>query len=267
MKTIIAATDFTPSSVNACNYAAFLAEKMNCRLTLFNLFEAPLIHSNTGMFGITYSSQKRESTANSEKIVNKLRAQFPKLQVDYFVTDGPFEERLADFTTRHLVEAVVMGLKTKERITKFIYGTHGVALAGKINAPVIIVPDNYKHHKLNSVTVAVDNQEKLRKTPMTAFGRFMTKTGSKVKLVHVQTPSEFLEPGKTNLKIASVTLPVETIECKDIDEGIRSYCNKNKTDMVVVISRKHSVFYNFFSESHTKRVALASKVPVMSIHE
>ncbi|MGZ3898706.1 MAG: universal stress protein [Bacteroidia bacterium] len=267
MKTIIAATDFSASSINACKYAAFLAQQMNCRLTIFNIFEAPLIHSNVGMYGITYNSQRKESTVRSEKLVYKLAQEFPKIKIDFFVTAGEFKGQLEEFTSRHLVEAVIIGLKTKERISKFIYGTHGIKLAGKINAPVVIIPDTYKAHKLNNILVAVDNQEKLKKTSMIGFGRFIKQTGAKPRIIHIHTPAEFLEPSIEEIKINSVKFPIEIIKGKDIDGGIKSFCDKNKTDMVVIISRKHSVFYNFFSESHTKRVAFNSKVPVMSIHE
>lgn len=267
MKTIIAATDFSPSSVNACRYAAFLAQTIKCRLTIFNIFESPLIHSNVGMYGITYNSQRKESIVRSEKLTAKLEEEFPKIHVSFFVTAGDFKSELEDFAARHLVEAVIIGLKTKERFSKFIYGTRGIKLAGKINAPVIIVPDNYKSHQLGNVVVAVDNQEELRKTSMLAFGRFIKQTGAALRLIHIHTPDEFLEPAVEEIKINSTKFPIETIKCKNIDAGIKSFCDKNKSDLVVIISRKHSVFYNFFSESHTKRVAFSTRIPVMSIHE
>ncbi len=54
MKTIIVGTDFSQSSLNACQYAASLAQKLICKRSLFNLFEAPVIHSNTGKYEVSY---------------------------------------------------------------------------------------------------------------------------------------------------------------------------------------------------------------------
>jgi nucleotide-binding universal stress UspA family protein len=267
MKTIIAATDFTGSSFNACRYAAFLAAKMNCRVTLFNLFESPLIHSNMGMFGISYTAQRSQSVKHTSKLIEKLKTEFPGVTIEYFVTGGSFEEQLNKFTAKHLVEAVIVGLKTKELITKFIYGTHGVKLVGKINSPVIIVPDSYRAHKLNTVMLAIDNQENLVKTSLIPFARFVDKTRTKLNLLHVRTPSEFLQTAKLMIKLNGIKHEIETIEARDVDAGIKEYSAANKIDLVTVVSRKHSVFYNFFSESHTKKIALTSKVPVMSIHE
>lgn len=54
MKTIIVGTDFSQSSLNDYQYAAFLAQKAICKLLLLNLFEAPVNHSNTGLYEVFY---------------------------------------------------------------------------------------------------------------------------------------------------------------------------------------------------------------------
>ncbi|WP_432327069.1 universal stress protein [Mucilaginibacter sp. P25] len=47
MKTIIAATDYSPAAENAVTYAAALAKHFNYRLLLFNAFSLSLHESNT----------------------------------------------------------------------------------------------------------------------------------------------------------------------------------------------------------------------------
>lgn len=266
MKTIIAGTDFTPSSINACKYAALLAQKLNCKLTIFNMFEAPIIHSNTGLYGISYTSVRKDSQAKTQKLVALLSKLFPKLKIDLFVTSGAFSDELNTFSASHYVEAAVMGLETKTKFSKFIYGSHGVDIAGKIDAPVIIVPENYKTHKLSSVLLAVDNNEKLLKSSLEDFEIFLSKSKSKVHLLHVRTEDEIFEPVVTALKINGKKRNIEVIKAADIQDGIKKYCRQGDIDLIAIISRKHSLFYNLFVESNTKKVAFAAKVPVLSIH-
>jgi len=266
-KTIIAGTDFTASSVNACKYAAFLAQKIKCKLTIFNLFDSPIIHSNIGLYGIDYTTDRRTSEGKTIKLVLAIQKEFPDLKIDHFITSGSFKRELKEFTDHHLVEAVVMGLQAKNRISKFIYGSHGLNVAGKIDAPVIIVPENYKSHNLSNVLLAVDNEEKLRKSPLIGFVRFVKVAKSKLSLLHVRTEVELFPPQNTALKISEKRFPVNVIKAKDMEAGIKKYCADNKIDLVAVISKRHSVFYNLFTESNTKKVTFASKVPVMSIHE
>lgn len=267
MKTIIAGTDFTPASANACEYAALLAQKLNCKLIIFNLFEAPFIHSNVGLYGISYSEQKSESHENTSKFVKQLQLSFPKISIDYFVTFGGFKRELEKFITDHQIEAAVLGLSTKNKISKFIYGSHGVNIAGKITCPVIIVPSSYKNHKLTNVALAVDSNEKLIGSSLKGFGKFIENSKTKLSVLHVRTEDELFHPVKTTLKINGQTFSINEKRAKDLQNGIKKYCAITNCDMVAIISKKHSVFYDLFIESNTKKVAFAAKVPVISIHE
>ncbi len=267
MKTIIAGADFTASSENACKYAAFLAEKLQCKLVIFNLFEAPIIHSNVGLYGITYSAQKSESHKKAKQLIEQLKKQFPKIPIDYFSTFGGMKSELEAFVKAHRIEAAVMGLAAKDKISKFIYGSSGVNIAGKIDCPVIIVPSNYKKHSLSKVLLTVDNGEKLHRSSLSGFEKFLLHSKSKLKVLHVKTDEEFELSQFRTLKLADKTQKIDSIRSKDLQSGVKKFCAGAGFDLVAIISKKHSAFYNLFFESHTKKVAFASKVPVMAIHE
>lgn len=267
MKTIIAGTDFTSSSTNACRYAAFLAEKLNCKLILFNLFYEPMIHSNIGLFGISYENEKKRSEKKINKLISELKLSFPKINISQFVKSGSFSDELKDFSSAHQVEVAVMGLKTKDKISKFIYGSHGVDIAGKIEAPVIIVPERYKNHKLSEILLAVDNSEKLKKSTLRGFERLVKLTNSNVDLLYVRTPNELFIPVLQSIKINNVKKEVDIVKSKNINDGINRYRKKKSADLIAIVSKQHSIIYNMFSESHTKKIAFDAKVPVMAIHE
>lgn len=267
MKTIIAGTDFSASSINACQYAAMLAQKLGCKLTIFNLFEAPVVHSNVGLYGFSYDSIRKASKEKTGKLISQLNRHFPGLTIEAFTTTGVFKDQLKYFTKEHHVLATVMGLEAKERISKFIFGSHGVSLAGKIECPVIIVPSRYRKHELSKILLAVDNNEKLLKSPLKKFESFVAQTKSKLDIVHVRTPMEIFKPKKSALKFNGKNLTIDVLDSKNLEDGIKKKCAITRSNMIALISKKHSVFYNFFSESNTKRIAFAAKVPVMSIHE
>ncbi|MDO8998627.1 MAG: universal stress protein [Bacteroidota bacterium] len=267
MKTIITGTDFTPSSINACRYAAFLAEKLNCKLTIFNMFEAPIIHSNMGLFGISYTTQRKVSENKAAKLISDLQKLFPKIKINELVTSGSFKNELENFTNAHQVELMVMGLAAKDRISKFIYGSRGVNIAGKINCPVVIVPEKYTKHKLSTVLLAVDNNEKLYKSSLKGFEKFLQKSKAKLNLLHIRTENEVFDPVMKTIKINGEKLPISVINARDMQDGMKKCCAPGKVDLVTIISKEHSVFYNLFVESNTKKVAFVAKVPVMAIHE
>ena len=268
MKTIIAGVDFSRSSYNATNYAAALAQKLNYKLVLFNMYDIPLIHSNSGLYFMSYDSIKRTSEQKLSGFHKKLQKHNPKTEIETFVTTGFFKTELAAFIKSHQVKLVVMGLSSKDRFSKFLYGSHSTDIAGKLSAPVIIVPDSFKAASFHKIVLSVDNKEKLHKSSLSAFENFAKETKADVSLLHIQTEDEILKSGQKDvLKINGKLKKIENLHAHNIEKGIGSYTKLKKVDLITIISRKHSVFYNLFNESNTKRIAFSSKVPVMAIHE
>lgn len=267
MKTIIVGTDFTPSSLNAGLYAAMLAQKLNCKLTVFNLFNIPVVHSNSGLYFVSYTAQKEHSKEKMKKFTSKIEKMFPGVQIETIVSSGSFKSEIENYVAKHRVEAVVMGLASKTKMEKFIYGSHSTDIAGRIKAPVIIVPEKYKKHQLKHALLSVDNTEKLYHSSLTEVGKFISDSGAKLQVLWIRTEDELFLPKQQTLKINEAIHKVNTVKSKEIEKGVVSYCRKNKSDLIIILSKKHSVFYDLFAECHTKKMAFASKVPVMAIHD
>lgn len=267
MNTIIVGTDFTISSLNACKYAALLAQKLNCKLTIFNLFEAPVMHLNSGIYGLSYISRRKKNETRINKVTDEILKLFPKLKIGQFVTSGSFSEELKKFTDTNQIEAAVMGLESKDKISNYVYGSHGVELAGKLNCPVIIIPKRYTDHQLARIMLVVDNNEKLVKSSLSNFERLVKQFKSKLTVLHVRTDNEIFDPVMGAIKINGKNYPIEIVTSKNIQGGVKKNCKKGDIDLVTIISKKHSAFYDFFRESNTKKLAFAAKVPIMAIHE
>lgn len=268
MKTIIAGVDFTQSSYNAARYAALLAEKLKCKLVLFNMFDVPLIHSNSGLYFMSYSSIRDTSEDKLHKFEARLQKEFPKLSINYFVTTGSFRDEISTFVNKHRVQYVVLGMAVKNRFSKFLYGSHSTDIAGKVNAPVIIVPEQYKVHRLKTIVMGVDNREKLHKASLKRFENFAKESGTSIKVLHVLTEDELFDHNKNqNIILNHKKHHIDVVSETTLERGMKKYSLDTKADLIAIISRKHSAFYNLFNETNTKNIAFASKVPVMAIHE
>ena len=267
MNIILAATDFTPSSLNACLYGAMLAKKLKCKLVVFNLSELPVAHANNGLYFISYNTLKENSDEKMLKTLQEIKQKFPKLPVQSLVISGGFKDEITRFLKQHKVQSVVMGLGAKTKLAKFIFGSHSTDIAGKLTAPVIIVPEKFKVHSAKNIILSVDNNEALSHQPLVPFEKMTGALHAKVKMLHVRTEDELFHPAKLQIQLHHKPHKVEAIFAKSIQEGVNLYRRKNNSDMVAVISKSHSSLYDLFAESTTKKIAFTSKVPVMAIHE
>lgn len=265
-KRILVGIDYTKSSENALNYALMLAERSNAQITLLHVFEFPIVHTNSGLYVVDYKAIKASDFAKLEKVKQKALQKFPKANIDCINTTDTIKEVVKDLAGKKKIDYVVMGLQTKDAISKFIYSTTGVSLSAKIDCPVIIVPEKYTKHELVHAAITVDNKESIKRKAVQKAVDFANLHQCNAKLIHVQTEDEFLLFKDKSSK-QKPTWDVTIVEAENFGKGITKYVKDNKTDLVVIFSHSHSVFYNLFNESNTKHITFSSKTPVMSIHD
>lgn len=262
MRNVIAGTDFSIASVNACRYAAMLAKQIGGKLTLFNLYDAPVVHENAELEKFEHDKNEKQM----EKLLAKLVDDFPDVNINYKLTHGAFIDELSELVKSTGHSILVFGLAPKSWFQRFVYGSHSTALAGKVNTPVIIVPSSYRDHRLKKAIVAVDAKSDIYNAPLKTFSRLLESTNVKLMAVHV-TGSD----GKANLPEKTISINeksfrINVVPSRSIEKGLNHFTEENNIDLITVLSKSHPVLENVFSESVTKRVAYTAKVPVLAIH-
>jgi len=75
MKTIIAATDFSPISLNAANYAADMARMTDAQLILFHVYAVPMTMSDIPVANYDVEQLESDATRFIERLKEKLGGQ------------------------------------------------------------------------------------------------------------------------------------------------------------------------------------------------
>ncbi|MFO0355871.1 MAG: universal stress protein [Sphingobacteriaceae bacterium] len=265
--TILVGIDYTKSSENALNYALHLAERFNTKVMLLHVFEFPVMHTNSGLYVVDYKAIKKHDLEKLEKVKAKALKNFPNATIECINTTDTLKSFIKDLASKKKVDYVVMGLQTKDKISKLLYSTTGVNLSTKIDCPIIIVPEKYTQHDLVHAVITVDNIHSIKKQNLDKALTFTKHYKCNSKLVHIQTQDEFMLVNHKNAQKEKAKWDVRTIQAEDFGKGIAKYIKDNKADMVVMFSHAHSVFYSLFNESNTKQIAFNAKIPVMAIHE
>lgn len=265
-KTILVGIDYTKSSDNALYYAVMLAKRNKASVMLFHIYETPVIHTYSGAYFISYKEMQGFNMARLNKYKAKLEAKFPRVNFETFATYKSFKAGVSDLIKSRRVHYVVLGLESKSKFSKFIYGTTGLEVVGKISCPVIIVPERYKEHRLTKMVLALDNQKTVESKLMQKVKDFSKNFKAEMNAVHIKTENEFMLIPQKKAETANKKWKVNSVEAKNFETGIFSYVKESKTDLIAVFSHSHSVLYNLFNESNTKLLAFKAKIPVMSIH-
>jgi len=264
---ILVGIDYSKSSENALQYALMLARKTPTKIILLHVFEFPIIHTNSGLYTMDYKAMKENDLARLSKVKEQALKKFPKAEIELLNTTDSIKSFVKDLASKKKIDYVVLGLETKSKISKFIYGTTGVNLSTRIDCPVIIVPESYKIHKLDKTVISVDNKETIKKRTADKAIGFTEQHGASHQMLYIKTEDDFLLIYEKNPKKQNKKWDIKTLEAKDFESGINKYMISNPTDMIVLFSKSYSALYRFFNETNTKVIAFQSKVPVMSIHK
>lgn len=267
IKTILVGIDYTKSSDNALQYAIMLAKRNKASVMLFHIYETPVIHTYSGAYFISYKEMQGFNLTRLNKYKAKIEVKHPGVNFETFSTYKSFKAGVSDLIRSRKVHYVVLGLESKSKFSKFIYGTTGLEVAGKISCPVIIVPERYKEHRLNKMVLALDNQKAVESGLMLKVREFAKRFKTNLSAVHIQTENEFMLLSHKKTNQVNKRWKINTVEAKDFESGIFAYAKNNKVDLITLISRSHSLMYNLFNESNTKQIAFKTKVPIMSIHD
>lgn len=266
-KTILVGIDYTKSSDNALLYASMMARKGNASILLFHMYETPVVHTYSGAYFISFNEMQGYNHAKLEKYKEKFIQKHHGLHVEIFATYKSFKTGVNDLIKSRKVHYVVLGLESKSRLSKFIYGTTGLDVAGKISCPVVIVPEKYKEHKLHKALLALDNSKSVEAKVMQKVDAFNKQFKMQKELVHFKTEEEFLLVSNAKANKVNKRWHVKVVEAENFEIGIQKYVKGNAIDLISVISHSHSLMYNLFNETNTKMIAFRSKIPVMSIHD
>lgn len=262
MKTILVGVDFTKSSENTINYAIEIAKKSEAKILLFHTLTTPVMHTTSGLVFIDNENlyKGEENKINELKI--KLSKKYPKIKFDIELTYDSIREKIKKLAIKNKISLAVLGLETKSRISKFIFGTTSADLTGKIDCPIITVPEKYKHHVIKKIIVAIDNKETISSHLSKRIHSTIKFLGAEVEYVHIKTEDE-LELGEKNRH----PFPITNIKSSNFQDGISTYAKKSKTDAIMLISHNYSAFHNLFLDSNSKKIILSSNIPVISIHK
>lgn len=262
MKTILVGVDFSKSAENTINYAIELAIKAEAKVLLFHVLTAPVVHTTSGLVFMDGKKFSKNDTKKIEDIQKQLSKKHPKLTIEIEISYDSIRERVNKLTKKNKISLAVLGLETKSKISKFIYGTTSADLTGKVDCPIITVPEKYKHHDIKKVLIAIDNKENISSGLSKRIHSTINFIGAKAEFVHIKTEDE-LELGEKNRHPFSVT----NIKASDFQTGISNYSKKSKADAIMLISHNYSAFHNLFIDSNSKKIILSSNIPVISIHK
>jgi len=278
MQAIIVPTDFSPNAYNAARYAIALATDFRAtKVVLYNAYQ-PYVSEDPEL-GLPYQTDMEEFKQISEdglmKMKDVLQPEMPssivlEYESDYNIITGG----VIDACKKYSADLIVMGITGGEsKLEETIIGSNAVNVSKDSKIPVIIVPAEAKYSGLKKILLAVDFKKVAETTPVAAIKKLLDGTNAQLDVLHVEIGTNENEAALDNEKNIFNDLFSEygpqynSIKGETFTDAINQFAVENKTDMIIVVPKKHNLFESIFKRSHTKALAFHSHIPIITIHE
>lgn len=272
MKKILAAVDFSEPSDNAALYALQLAGTVTGgSLTLYYVYESITAGSDGTPLLVDTEARKLVALNALEHLKQRIAAT-ASVPVEVVAEEGSLTTNLEKYVKRNAVDVVVMGITGSTKIEQLIIGSNTLNVINKDICPVLIVPATARYKKIETAVFATDLQRVEASTPLMVLKSFLNTFHPRLYAVHVTTehaavPDEYKkEKEKLSEMLKEYNPACYFLLEQDFTTAIARFSREYNADIIITVPRKHSFLKNLFTESHTKKLAYQSHLPILAIH-
>jgi nucleotide-binding universal stress UspA family protein len=275
MRTIIASTDFSASSLNAVNYAADMAAAIHAELIVLNVFNIPVAYHDGPVIVMPVERLREASEIDLDNVRSAiLERTAGKIIVHTKCRMGNITEELADICSTVKPFAVVIGTRGKTHLQKAIYGSNALSIIKHLSWPVICVPPGKEFgKKLSRICLACDFRDVIETVPAGAIHQFVKLFKAELHILNIDNKvcHSRVGPPEESFSLHQMFLQEKPqyhyAENDDIEDGINEFVQTNNMDLLITIPKKHGLFRKLFKGTHTSQLIKESPVPLLCIHE
>lgn len=262
MKTVIVPIDFSDTSLNAADYAArFLAGHYGVEIILYHCYDTELGEEN--------------SLENLGNLKNRLLDIAPLNITLLAEKTDDFLEELEKLARHRQADLVIMGITGgRSRTEQRFMGSNALKLTENKYIPVLIVPENSQYTGMKNVLLATDLQDVVSTTPTAPIKKILKEFNLNLHVINVNeehyielSEEARVERNKLEEMFSEYNPEFYFLRLFEIEEAINEFADDKNIDLVINVHREHSLFSRLFKNSHTKKLAFQSHVPLLVVHE
>lgn len=274
MKTILFPTDFSENAIHASEYAGLLASKYDANVVILNCYSAPIMEEYQPLYNINDFTIEMKNLA--EKRMNDFKEEFIKIsgldksRVSQKVDYGSVADVICEMAESINADMIVMGTKGASNTIEKWIGTIAQAVMKQAMCAVWIIPKKAKLNYPQKFLYAADLQEDEIGASQKLM-EFVKPFEANCKIIHINDKFELNVGHKVEVTINELkeefkdddNVFVRNIKRDDIVEGLETYIQTYKPDVLVLTLHDKSFFSEIFEQSITNHFVYHADFPIL----
>lgn len=276
MKTIIVATDFSASALNAARYAASLSKQLNLRqIVLYHSYELPIATE------IPFPEYQDDHALHEKSIASLLNLKSAIADFcaeDTLITmatdDSPITAALDLLSKQYPESFVAIGITGKSRGLTALIGSNTISIVKHSKIPVLVVPNESNYSMIKNVVLSCDLKDVTKCSPVLTIKEFVHALNAKLFLLNVDhneaqhfNPDTIAEQYNLHTLWDDETPEYHYTDNPDISLGIMEFAKQQQSGIVIIIAKTYGFFEGLFHKSVTRKLALNTQLPLLILKE
>lgn len=273
MKTILAPTDFSTSSLNAVNYAADLAHAINAKLVLLHAIPFPIAVSEISVPGDFIDDMIDNSQKDMDDLLEKVQTRTKgKISISTEIKIGTIEKEIENISAKERPLVVVMGIRSGKSFERALMGSSTFHIMNHVGFPTLIIPEGVQFREIKTIGMACDLKQVDDKLPYETIKEWLYLFKSNLEIIHIAGHNRDLKSNQTAESVAiqnwliSFKPRFHFLNGDDIAETLNEFVKMHPIDLLMVFPRKHGVF-GLFHKKTSKFFVTHNQLPILSIHD
>jgi nucleotide-binding universal stress UspA family protein len=273
MKTILAPTDFSTSSINAVNYAADLALSIKAKLVLFHSIPFPIAVSEISVPGDFIDDMMEVGQRDMDELYEKIQLRTKgRISVSTDIKIGTVEQEIEIISAIERPLAIVMGIRIGKSLERALMGSSIFHIMNHVGFPTIIVPENVQFNKINTIGMACDFKNVDEKLPFETITEWLTLFKPNLEIINIGKrdkdfkADQVAESTSLQTRLNAFRPHFNFLTSDNIAKELNEFVSTHPLDLLMVFPRKHGIF-NLFRKKNSKSIITHSPLPILSIHD
>jgi nucleotide-binding universal stress UspA family protein len=266
MENILVPFDFSNESNAALRAAAELAAKLNAKIYLLNVYEAP--EETNDMYSFS-----EEALISYKKLIDEVREKhlirlketiekstFLSPNIEPVTKRGFVYKEIIETVEELNIDLVVMGSKGTSTLEEYLIGTNVEKIIQTVSCPVLVIPAVQTNFLLKNLVFA-SGFDKDDIPEFEFFKEMSVRFDSTVHLLRVNTPANFERSKDMRVSMEHFAkhwgLEKTTSNIYSdfsIEEGMLEFAKTMEADLICLHRRHHRNFFSFLNARFTDEI-------------
>ncbi|MGB4774712.1 MAG: universal stress protein [Daejeonella sp.] len=275
---ILVLVDFSEKTLNAARYVAALSWQLPVeKLILYHSYQIMPFASDAPLYTLTEIDTIKKDSLNK---ITRIKEELQQIINPATSIEGYTDQRSLEFALRSIVDSeridmVVIGVKHKSLLDKFLFENTTGILIKECAVPLLLIPEIYKFKTISKIGFACDLEDlNNSSTSLEFIKKYANFLNAQLYVVHVakegkaQSSDEIIRKMSKLYNLQNEAKPIyHFINDEDVADGIFKFIREHQIDLLMAIPKKHSFIERLFNRSVTKELLSDTSIPLLILKE